>query len=184
MKLTYEDYAALPDDGRRHEVLAGELYVVPAPGPQHQRASKRLQRQLEAFFEEKGVGEVFNAPVDVILGRHDVAEPDILVVGEPGQISQRGIEGPPLLVVEVLSPSSHRYDRVTKAARYLALGVQHYWILDPDKRELTCLRAKDDAWSVVASGRADADVRDPSWPEMAICLGPLWSPPRYSADES
>ena len=178
-QLTYEDYAAVPAEGKRYELLAGELYVVPAPSPLHQRVSKRLQRQLEAFFEEKGLGEVFNAPVDVILGSHDVAEPDILVVARPSQISHRAIEGPPALVVEVLSPSSRHHDRVTKAARYLALGVEHYWIVDPDARHLLCQRAKaakakEERWVVAAQGHGDEIVQDPSWPELAIDLARLW----------
>ena len=81
-KLTYDDYAALPDDGRRYELLAGELYMNPAPSPLHQRISKRLQRQLEAFFEENKLDEVFDASVDLIFGPHDVAQPDIVVVGD------------------------------------------------------------------------------------------------------
>ena len=175
-KLTYDDYAALPDDGRMYELLAGELYVVPSPDTGHQRASKRLQRQLEAFFEERRLGEVFDAPTDLILGLHDVAVPDILVTAGGGQISPRGIEGPPLLVVEVLSPSTRRHDRVTKAARYLALGVEHYWVLDPSARELTCLHAKEGAWTVVASGAGADRVTDPAWPALTIDLGVLWAP--------
>jgi Uma2 family endonuclease len=181
-KLTYDDYAALPDDGKRYEVLAGELYAVPAHTPFHQRDSKRLQRQLEAFFEGNGLGEVFNAPCDVILAPHDVAQPDILVVLNPSQISQRGVERAPALVVEVLSPSSRNYDRIKKAGRYLATGVEHYWILDPEARHLQCLCAQEGAWVVVAEGKEDDGVTDPSWPELTIELAPLWkAPPTITA---
>jgi Uma2 family endonuclease len=115
-KLGYEDYARLPADGKRYEILDGELYVSPAPSPFHQRPSKRLQRRLEDYFEVRGLGEVFNAPVDVILANHDIVEPDLLIAANPGQISPRGIEGAPLLVVEVLSPSTRVQDRgVTRA---------------------------------------------------------------------
>lgn len=176
-KLTYDDYAALPDDGKRYELLAGELYMVPSPTFGHQRAGKRLQRQLESFVEEKGLGEVFNAPLDVVLGHHDVAQPDILVVLNPLQLSQRGVERAPALVVEVLSPSNRNYDRIKKAGRYLATGVERYWILDPETRHLQCLRAPNGAWVVVAEGRDDDCVTDPSWPDLAIDLARLWKPP-------
>ena len=139
-KLDYEDYARLPDDGKRYEILDGELYVTPAPSPLHQRVSKRLQRKLEDYFEARGLGEVFNAPIDMILGRHDIAQPDILVVTDPGQISGRGIEGAPLLVVEVLSPSTRRHDRQVKMARYASLAVPHYWIVDPEAHRIECYR--------------------------------------------
>ncbi len=97
-KLTYEDYASAPADGMTYQILDGELLVTPAPSPFHQRASKRLQRQLEAFFEDTGVGEVFNAPIDLILSAHDILQPDLVVVTDPTIISSRGIEAPPLLV--------------------------------------------------------------------------------------
>ena len=98
-----------------------------------------------------------------------------MVVDDPSQFSQRGIEGPPLLVVEILSPSNARHDRVTKAARYLALGVKHYWIVDPRRRHLLCQRAEDGRWVVVAEGLDDSRVSDPSWPELSrsTCSGLL-----------
>src|SRR6266849_3849300 len=81
-KLGYEDYARLPSgDGKRYEVLDGALYATPAPSPLHQRLSKRLQRRLEDYFEVRGLGEVFNAPIDVLLAQHDIVEPD-LVIGD------------------------------------------------------------------------------------------------------
>jgi len=173
-QLTYDDFAALPDDGKHYELLAGVLYVNPSPGLPHQHAAKVAFLQIREYFEENGLGEVFFAPFDVILSELDVAEPDILVVARPSQFSPRGIEGPPALVVEVISPSSRKYDRVTKAARYLALGVEHYWIVDPDARHLVCQRAEGGRWLVVAEGRDSATVCDPSWPDLAIALRNLW----------
>ena len=89
--------------------------MTPAPSPLHQWVSKQLQRQLEAYFEVRGLGRVFNAPIDVILTPHDVVQPDLVLVTDPTQISSRGIEGAPTLVVEVLSPTTLSYDRATKA---------------------------------------------------------------------
>ena len=173
-KLTYEDYAALPDDGKRYEVLAGELYVTPSPRILHQRIVGRLFRQLAQFFEETGLGEAVVSPLDVIAGPHDVFVPDITVVCDPSQISPRGIEGAPTLVVEVLSPSNRGYDRGLKARRYLELNVQHYWIVDPDEQHLVCHRAEHGSWVVVAEGHGDETVRDPSWPDLTIDLARLW----------
>ena len=173
-KLTYDDYAAIPADGKRYELLAGELYVNPAPTPFHQRVSKRLQRQLEAFFEQNKLGEVFNAPVDLIFGPHDVAQPDLVVVGYRSQISQRGLEGVPALVVEVLSPSTRAYDREIKQRRYLELGVRSYWLVDPEERHLICQHPQGDRYVVVAEGREGDRVVDPSWPELVIDLAQLW----------
>ena len=175
-KFTYDDYAALPDDGKRYELLAGELYVVPAPNLSHQDVAKRLFRKLDKFFEGNNLGEVFFAPLDVIFGLHDVAEPDILVVTDPSQFSTRGIEGPPALVVEILSPSNRKHDLVTKARRYLELRVEHYWIVDPDARHLLCQRATGNRWVTVAEGRDTDRVCDPAWPDLTIDLADLWRP--------
>lgn len=109
-KLEYADLVATPADGKRYELIEGELFVSPSPTPNHQRVSKRLQRQLESYFEEGGINEVFNAPVDVILTERDVFVPDIVVVADQADVSKRGIENPPLLVVETLSPSTRGYE--------------------------------------------------------------------------
>jgi Uma2 family endonuclease len=140
-KLDYSDYAAIPDDGKRYEVLEGGLLVTPTPGPSHQRASKKLQDQLRAYFEASSLGEVFDAPIDVILGAHDILQPDLVVVARPEQVSERGIEGAPLLIVEILSPSTSHRDRGIKARRCAALGVPHYWIVDPPPRTAPGRRA-------------------------------------------
>jgi Uma2 family endonuclease len=172
--LTVDDYFALPDDGKLYELLAGELYMNPTPAFRHQDVAKRLFLKLERFFEGKGLAEVFFAPLGVILSPNDVAAPDLLVVADTAQFSQRGVEGPPLLVVEILSPSNARHDRVTKAARYLDLGVEHYWIVDPRKRQILCQRAESGRWTVVAEGTNEDRVSDPSWPELVVDLSGLW----------
>jgi Uma2 family endonuclease len=173
-KLDYADYAAIPDDGKRYEVIDGSLVVNPSPGAFHQRWSKRLQRQLEAFFETPGDAEVFNAPLDVILGPHDIVQPDIVVVTERAHISRRAIEHAPLLAVEVLSPSSIAHDRRTKFERYRLLGVRHYWILDGDLRRLECFRLEDGEYRLAASAEGDAPLTHPDFPGLEVTLADLW----------
>jgi len=173
-RLDYSDYAAIPPDRNRYEVLDGELLVTPAASPLHQRVSKRLQRQLEQFFEGSGRGEVFNAPIDVILSAHDVVQPDLVVVTEPSQISSRGIEGPPALLVEVLSPSSRQTDRSAKAKRYAALGCPHYWTVDPDGRRVDCYRVADHKYTPVVEAEGNATLAHPDWPGLTIDLEMLW----------
>ncbi|MGE0039580.1 MAG: Uma2 family endonuclease [Vicinamibacterales bacterium] len=174
MKLTYADYASIPPDGRVWQVLDGEATVTPVPSPQHQRASKRLQRQLEAFFEATGKGDVFNAPIDLILGPHDVSQPDLVVVTDPSMVTRRGIEAPPLLVAEVLSPSTAAYDREAKARRYAALGVPHYWILDPDAQRLECWRNDGGTYVLAANASGDETLASPDFEGLAIDLAAIW----------
>ena len=131
-KLDYDDLQHAPEDWNRYELFDGEVYVTPSSSPKHQRVSKRLQRVLEDYFEARDVGEVFAAPLDVILSKHDVAQSDLLVV--PASIvTDRAIEGAPLLAVEILSPSTRERDRDLKAKRYAALGIEHYWIVDTNR---------------------------------------------------
>src|SRR6266849_2538913 len=174
-KLGYEDYARLPSgDGKRYEVLDGELYVTPAPSPLHQRLSKRLQRQLEDYFEARGLGEVFNAPIDLVLAKHDIVEPDLVIVAEPAQISQRAIEGVPLLVAEVLSPSTRAQDRGIKMRRYSDLGIPHYWIVDPDAETIECWGLAGGVYRRAADASVPGVLRHPDWPDLSNDLAALW----------
>lgn len=174
-KLEYADWAAIPYEGQRFEIVDGRLVVNPPPSLFHQRWSKRLQRQLEAFFEAPGgYAEVFNAPVGVVLGPHDILEPDIAVVADRSQISRQAIEGAPLLVVEVLSPSSITHDRRTKFDRYRLLGVRHYWVLDGDNRRLECFRLEDGEYRLAASAEGNAALAHPDVPALSVTLADLW----------
>jgi Uma2 family endonuclease len=174
-KLDYSDLAAAPDDGYRYEILEGDLLVTPAPSPLHQRVSKRLQRQLEAYFEARSLGEVFNAPVDLILTFHDVVDPDLVVVAEPKQVSERGIEGAPLLVVEILSPSTRVRDRTMKARRYAELGIPHYWIVDPDEKRLECFRLQATTYELLLQGESPAKLTHPDFPDLQLDLSAIWA---------
>lgn len=145
---TYEEFARLPDDGNRYEVIAGELYVTPAPGKVHQIVSARFGTELRVFATNlHGLGEVLYAPLDVIFADGDYLQPDIVFLRAEHEHywTKRGIEGPPDLVVEVLSPSTARQDRVLKRERYARFGVPEYWIVDPKLRRVEVYRLQEDA---------------------------------------
>lgn len=173
-KITYDDYASFLPDGQIYQIIDGELYMTPAPNPFHQRASKRLQRQLEAYFEAGGHGEVFDAPIDVILTRHDVVQPDLVVVTNPAQVSARGIEGAPFLVVEVLSPSTVETDRTVKLGRYARLHLPHYWIVDPDAERIECYRLESAQYVAVTEAAAPETLRHPDFPDLIVDLAAIW----------
>jgi Uma2 family endonuclease len=130
---TYEDYARLPNDGWRYEVIRGVLYMAPAPNTKHQYAGSVLVYHLTDFVAKHQLGRVYFSPIDVILP--DIAspvQPDILFIHRDrlGIIKEQTIDGPPDLVVEILSPATLIYDRRTKYETYQAAGVKEYWIID------------------------------------------------------
>jgi len=132
---TYEDWLRLPDDGWQYEVIEGVLYMVPAPTTIHQRISRELQWHMLNFIKQHHLGEVFDAPTDVYLPDQDTpVQPDLLfiVTGRAHLISERGINGAPDLVVEILSPKTWWQDRRVKVPLYEEAGVQECWVVDPD----------------------------------------------------
>lgn len=135
--LTIEDLEALPDDGRRYELIGGAIVMTPAPEPVHQRVSRRLVALLDAAVPPGY--EVFDAPIDYDLAGGQRVEPDIIVVPD-ASVGEKRLAGPALLVVEIVSPGSRINDRVTKRAAYAEAGVPAYWIVDPGNGQVIALR--------------------------------------------
>lgn len=156
-RWTYAEFARLPESGStRYEIIDDELFVTPSPGARHQRVVKRILLALDGFVEAHELGEVFISPFDVLFAEGDYVEPDVLFVREDRArvVTERGIDGPPDLVVEVLSPSTEARDRGIKLERYRHYGVPEYWIVDPDARTLEVWRLSHGARDpqVVADG--------------------------------
>lgn len=135
-RWTYSEFARLPTSGStRYEVIDDELVVTPSPTPRHQRILAKLLYQLMGFVKQYELGEAFPAPLDVLFAEGDYLEPDIIFVRSDHShlLSDRGVEGPPDLVIEVLSPSTAERDRGIKLDRYRLYGVPEYWVVDPDE---------------------------------------------------
>jgi Uma2 family endonuclease len=132
--LTYDDLQQLPDDGHRYELVDGTLIVTPAPSWLHQRVVANLSRALHPGCPPEL--EVYPASPDVVLSAVTVLLPDVLVVRR-ADLGRRAVEGPPVLAVEVLSPSTRRIDLGTKKLTFEAAGVPSYWVVDPDRPSLT-----------------------------------------------
>ncbi len=138
---TYEDYAAIPDDGKRYEVVNGVLFMSPAPNKWHQKTVGRIFRYLAAHIEDTGLGEVYIAPFDVELASHTVVQPDVLVLLKPNleKATDSHVIGAPDLVVEVASPGTAIYDRRAKFDAYIQAGVPEYWIVEPASHSVEVL---------------------------------------------
>lgn len=177
-KLTYQDYLNLPEDpGYRYEILDGILVKDPSPGVAHQRVVRRLLRILEDFFSQyDSEGEMFIAPLDVTFEDISVVQPDLFYV--PGEqkriVKETRIDGAPGLVIEVISPSSSRKDRMQKLSIYQRAGVQHYWLINPEEKTLECFALRDGSYFLAATGMDEDVVDNPGFPGLSVALKALW----------
>lgn len=161
---TYAEFARLPSEGgTRHEVIAGELVVAPAAGVRHQRTVTDVAVLLSTFVRAHDLGEVFVGPVDLLFAEGDYLEPDVVVVLHERLhlLSDRGIEGPPDLVIEVVSPSTAARDRGPKLERYRHYGVPEYWIVDGDARSIEVWRFATGAAAPAVHGAGDVVEWEP-----------------------
>ncbi len=136
---TYDDYVRLPDDGRRYEIIEGELYVTNAPSFDHQFVVSQLNRKMGNFVEERNLGVVLPAPFEVHLSETTrPVQPDVIFIKADKRppAGSQVFAGVPDLIVEVLSPSSVRTDRYVKFDAYEKAGVPEYWIANPKTRSV------------------------------------------------
>ena len=175
--LTYQHYAALPDDGRRYELHEGELSVTPGPGATHQRVILKLVVALEAHVRARRLGEVFVAPFDVILSDTTIVQPDIMYVAtdRSARVSERGIEGAPTLAVEILSPSTRSIDRDTKLRLYAGYGVPWYWIVDPESRAVEIYKLDAGSYTLSARIAGDEALSAEPFGDLTIPAASLWA---------
>jgi Uma2 family endonuclease len=138
---TYDDYARLPDDGYRYEVIEGEPFMSPSPSTIHQLVLARLHVVFHHAAAATHAGVLLFAPCDVVLGRRTVVQPDLLFVSAERRdiIGPKNVQGAPDLVVEILSPSDPDHDRIRKRELYARHGVREYWIVDPAERSIEVL---------------------------------------------
>jgi Uma2 family endonuclease len=174
--LTYEDYVLLPNDGKRYEILEGELTVTPAPSTKHQTASVNLLVLLSQYIKERDLGKLFHAPIDLILESTSVLQPDLLFVSKARKniITERAIEGAPDLVVEILSPTTSRTDRVTKAQIYARHSVPAYWIVDPEREAIEIYVLETDGYRFTATLQGTTPIAAPPFTELKIVTGDVF----------
>lgn len=174
-RLTYEDYCLLPNDGKRYEIIDGELFVSPSPSRAHQKVVTRLVYYLLDFVMKHQLGEVYVAPFDVVFSRFDVVEPDVLYVSNARAeiLTAANVQGSPDLVVEVLSDSTEKIDRTTKLKLYARFGVREYWIVDPVSCSAEIYRATEAGLELARTLTAEDNLDSPLFPGFALALQKL-----------
>lgn len=135
---------ALPDDGNRYELFDGELLVTPAPSGLHQMALLLLYDAIAPYVRAQRLGTMFWSPADLSLGGPQVSQPDLFVVPSVPVDRSWSAFPDPILVIEVLSPSTARFDRVVKRRVFQRRGIPEYWVVDLDARAVDRWRPGDD----------------------------------------
>src|SRR5262249_52024490 len=181
--LTYRDYEALPNDGRRYEIHDGELCVTPAPSLEHQIISARLFTHLAKYLEPRRAGLLLYAPLDVILAdRPDqttIVQPDIIYIAPDRMAvtSARGLEAAPSLAIEILSPPTRTIDRVVNRRLYARYRTPHLWLVDPDARVVEAFALEGDRYAPPVSA-AGAELIDlPPFDGLGLIPDALWPAP-------
>ncbi len=170
--LTIADLEAMPDDGRRYELIGGSIVMTPAPTPVHQRVSLRLARMLEEACPPGH--EVFVSPIDYDLGDEQRVEPDIIVVPH-ASVGEKRLDGPARLIVEVVSPGSTANDRFLKRGAYAEAGVPAYWVVDPGRGHILALRMVDGRYEPYADTDGPVTL---DWPvAVSFSVAELAQPP-------
>src|SRR5262245_5741923 len=174
LKLTYSDYVGFPEDGKRHEIIDGDHYVTPSAETYHQSVSGRAYVQLFHQVEETDKGWVLSAPMDVLLSLVDIVQPDIVVVlkGGRARVTKKNIEGPPDLLVEILSPSTSERDQGLKKSLYERAGVPEYWVIDPKARRLEQYVLEDGRYTLLGTHERTFECR--TIPGVRIDLSKVW----------
>ncbi|MCA8971022.1 MAG: Uma2 family endonuclease [Planctomycetes bacterium] len=173
-KLDYTDYCSIPEDGHRHEIIDGAHFVNPAPSPRHQSASLHLAVELVAAIEKAGLGRVLTAPIDVQFSKHDIVQPDLVVMLADNVqiIAESRIIGAPDLVIEILSPSTAKHDRERKFTLYEKSGVHEYWLVDTSEQSVAQFALSDGRYERAVNSRERIRLR--VLPEVTIDLSRIW----------
>ncbi len=180
-RLTYADFLLFPDDGKRHELIGGVHYVTPSPNLSHQELVGRLHLAIGNFLTtRRHLGRVFVSPLDVVMSEYDVVEPDLLFVSGDQQsiLTEANVQGPPALVVEILSPGTRRRDEGIKRRLFDQKGVRECWLVDPKGLRISIYRRADDgSFPIVAMMTAlgQDQLTTPLLPGFTLALHELFA---------
>jgi Uma2 family endonuclease len=170
--LTVAEYKLLPETGPRYQLIEGDLYIAPAPNRYHQTISRNLGYVLMRYLEEHSTGEIYYAPFDVYLSNVDVFQPDILFVSNENRqiLTDAGAEGPPDLVVEVLSPKTRDLDLAQKRRVYAREGVRELWVVDPESQTVLVYRFEQYLSEPVETKTGREILTSPIFPGLEVPL--------------
>ncbi len=175
-KLTYDQFRQLPDDGKRYELIHGEVHVTPSPSTKHQFVLWNLSTSLGTHTIKNHLGRVAFAPLDVRLSEDTALQPDLIFVPNARAeiIQENFIAGAPDLVVEILSPSTAAHDRATKLTLYAGAGVPEVWLIDPQAKIVDVLKLQGNKYLVDSTLAGDQILTSSRFPGWALSLNELF----------
>jgi Uma2 family endonuclease len=169
-KLTYEDYAKLPE-GAPYQLIDGMLVKSPVPEPYHQGLSGRLHILFNELVK-KGKGKAYYSPIDIYLSETETYQPDLIFIRKEREhiIGKKKIEGPPDIVVEILSPSNAYYDLRHKRKIYEEKGVPEFWIVDPPEEAIEIYVNGPEGFYLHDKAEKEGRVASSLYPELVVDL--------------
>lgn len=176
VKFTYDDYRQLPDDGKRYEIIDGELYMSTSPTSHHQFIADNFLVVIAVYLKTNPVGKVVSAPLEVYFSKTNLAHPDVMFISKNRQdiIKLTQIKGAPDLVIEVLSPGTEKIDRTVKLKMYAQFGVKEYWMAREKTATVEIYRRRGEELVLVARlGKSDVLI-SPLLPGLEIPLAEIF----------
>ncbi len=178
-KFTSADLALMPDDGKRYEIIGGELYVSRQPGYEHQYTCNRLGRLLDEWNDQNNIGVVLSAP-GLIFAEDDDVAPDVVWITRErlgNTVDEAGhLHTAPELVIEVLSPgkANEDRDRQAKLKLYSRRGVEEYWIVSWTRKLAEVYRREQAALKLVATLREADALESPLLPGFTCQISKIF----------
>ena len=176
-KIKIADFLEMDvESGFIYELINGEIVKKSAPSPKHQKASGKLFRALSTFVEQKQLGEVLYAPLDVFLGEYNSLQPDLLFVAKAREeiITENGVEGAPDLIVEILSPSTMKNDRGDKMKIYRQHQVREYWIVDPKNQSIEVYQLQNNEYDLASFAVEEGEINSLVLEGFSLNVKPLF----------
>lgn len=181
-KVTYAEFRSMEfdeADNYQYELLNGEVVKKASPTVLHQRISMRLLTTFLKFLEQHPAGELFHAPLDVVLDEFNVPQPDIIfirrtrltIIDEQEQI----VRGAPDLLIEILSPGSIRRDRFDKKDLYERYGIEEFWIVDPNNQSIEVYQLEEGAYQLFAFAAGSGPVQSSILEGLMVETGELFA---------
>jgi len=176
IQFTYEDYLELPDDGKRYEIIDGELYMSNTPTTKHQLISGKFFGLLFIYLQSHPIGILMSAPLEVFFSKTNLAQPDVVFISNERQnlVKPEHVKGAPDLVIEVLSPSTEKRDRTVKLKMYAKFGVQEYWMAKEKTATVEIFRLQDGKLVLITRLEKSDVLTSPLFPGLEIPLAEIF----------